>query len=474
MLPPAETGSGKTLSFGLPLIEKLVLSGVKSDRGRAPMALIMAPTRELARQIERELHSVAGTRLAMTCIYGGESYDPQERAMREGVDIVVGTPGRIMDHVNRGNLNLTALKYVILDEADRMLEVGFAEAVDELLGTLYESGNQPQTVLFSATMPKWVQETARKYLKDDKITINLIQNDNNKTSDTIRHLCIRSMWQERPAAVRDVVQVYSGAHGRAIIFCATKKEANELTLNAVMKQEAQVLHGDIPQKQREMSLQAFRDGKVQVLIATDVAARGLDIPEVDLVVQCEPSEKVEDYIHRSGRTGRAGKSGVSILFYKPEQEWLVQNIENKGGIKFKRVGAPLPTDIIKSAAEDARKSLDQIPESVLPHFHSAAQELINERGALDALAAALAQISGQTEAIQSRSLLNSAIGFTTMLMKFNQEIRTPSYIFTSIRNNFPEVLIQKKKKKTIFRFSINTIFFFVLYRKQRRQCGASG
>jgi len=428
----ARTGSGKTISFALPIIEKMLLNP-PTGRGRPPIALIMAPTRELAKQIEKEIGMIAeGSTISACCIYGGASYDNQEYAMKHGVDIIVGTPGRITDHIHRGNLNLKHLKYVVLDEADRMLEVGFAEAVDEILGTLYEQELQPQTLLFSATMPKWVKDTAKKYLKKDKVVVNLIGDDSVKTSETIQHFAIKCPFSERASTVGDVVQVYSGAHGRTIIFTSTKKECSELSLHPSVKQDAQALHGDINQKQRELTLQSFREGNVRCLVATDVAARGLDIPEVDLVIQTEVPEKVEDYIHRAGRTGRAGKSGVCILFYKPREEYLLKNIEAKTGIIFKKIGAPQPEDIVRSSAKDAIKFLDKIPESILEYFRPAAEQLIKDKGAVDALSAALAQISGNTEGIKKRSLLSSSEGYVTCMIEVPYEIRGLGYIWSII------------------------------------------
>lgn len=438
VIAQARTGSGKTLAFSLPIIERILKenTNAKKPYGRAPVALVMAPTRELAIQIDKEILTVYKTQgISTVCIYGGSSYEMQEAALRRGVDVVIGTPGRILDLMHRETLNLTQLKYVILDEADRMLEVGFAEAIDEILGSLYVNEFHPQTLLFSATMPRWVRETSRKYLKRDKINIDLVSNQNNKTAETIQHLAIRCPWQERNATLRDVIQVYSGAHGRTMVFTQTKNEANELALKAGIKQESQPLHGDIPQKQREITLEAFRKGTVKVLIATDVAARGIDIPEVDLVIQTEPPERCDDYIHRSGRTGRAGKSGVCIVFYKPTQEELLKNIENRSGIRFKRIGAPQPDEIIRSSAKDVIAFLSKVPENTLEYFRSAAEELITEKGAVDAVAAALAHISGNTE-IKARSLLNSNEGYITYLMKITYAIRSPAFIWGTIERTF--------------------------------------
>lgn len=178
--------------------------------------------------------------------------------------------------------------------------------------------------------------------------------------------------------IADVVNLYGGRHGRTIIFTETKKEVNEIILKANLKQEAQPLHGDIPQKQREVAFKSFKDGKLKCLVATNVAARGLDIPEVDLIVQLEPPKDVETYIHRAGRTGRAGRSGTCVIFYTKTQLPLVERIERIAKIKIKRVGPPQPTDILKASARDIVLSLKQVSETVLPYFNEIAEQMIEE------------------------------------------------------------------------------------------------
>ncbi|NXQ82191.1 DDX21 helicase, partial [Nyctibius grandis] len=210
--------------------------------------------------------------------------------MRSGIDILVGTPGRIKDHLQSGKLDLTKVKHVVLDEVDQMLDMGFAEQVEDILRVAYkkDSEDNPQTLLFSATCPNWVYDVAKKYMKSRYEQIDLIGKRTQKAATTVEHLAIECHWSQRAAVIGDVIQVYSGSHGRTIVFCETKKEANELALNASIKQDAQSLHGDIPQKQREITLKGFRNGTFKVMVATNVAARGLDIPEVDLVVQSSP------------------------------------------------------------------------------------------------------------------------------------------------------------------------------------------
>uniref|UniRef100_A0A8C6V2Y5 RNA helicase n=1 Tax=Neogobius melanostomus TaxID=47308 RepID=A0A8C6V2Y5_9GOBI len=407
VIAQARTGTGKTFSFAVPLVEKLQTDNNDKIRGRAPRVLVLTPTRELAIQVAKDFKDVA-KRLAITCFYGGSSYNPQLDAIRNGIDILIGTPGRIKDHLQNNKLDLSKLKHVVLDEVDQMLDMGFAEQVEEILSSSYkkDSDSNPQTLLFSATCPHWVYDVAKKYMRVDCKHVDLIGKKMQKAATTVEHLAIACHWSQRAAVIGDVIQVYSGSHGRTIVFCETKKDANELALNSSIKQTTQSLHGDIPQKQRELTLKGFRNGTFEVLVATNVAARGLDIPEVDLVVQCSPPKDVESYIHRSGRTGRAGRTGVCICFYQRKEEDQLRYVENKACITFRRVGVPTANDIIKSSSKDAARFLESVPVAAIGYFRESAQRLIEEKGAVDALAAALAHISGATS-LEQRSLLNS-------------------------------------------------------------------
>uniref|UniRef100_A0A3P8SCK4 RNA helicase n=1 Tax=Amphiprion percula TaxID=161767 RepID=A0A3P8SCK4_AMPPE len=438
VIAQARTGTGKTFSFAIPLVEKLQKESAEKTRGRPPKVLVLAPTRELAIQVAKDFKDVS-KRLSIACFYGGSSYNPQIDAIRNGIDILVGTPGRIKDHIQNNKLNLTKLKHVVLDEVDQMLDMGFAEQVEEILGSSYKKDcdTNPQTLLFSATCPPWVYDVAKKYMRPACKHVDLIGKKTQKAATTVEHLAIACHWSQRAAVIGDVIQVYSGSHGRTIIFCETKKEANELSMNTSIKQSTQSLHGDIPQKQREMTLKGFRNGLFEVLVATNVAARGLDIPEVDLVVQCSPPKDVESYIHRSGRTGRAGRTGICICFYQRKEEDQLRYVENKACITFRRVGVPTANDIIKSSSKDAVKFLDSVPVTAIEYFRESAEKLIEARGAVDALAAALAHISGATS-LEQRSLLNSDAGFTTMQLVCSQEMHGLGYAWKSIREQLGE------------------------------------
>ncbi|XP_053475086.1 nucleolar RNA helicase 2 isoform X1 [Ictalurus furcatus] len=447
----ARTGTGKTFSFAIPLVEKLQSGTEDKKRGRVPKVLVLTPTRELAIQVAKDFKDIT-KKLSVHCFYGGSSYNPQVDAIRSGIDVLVGTPGRIKDHLQNNKLDLSQLKHVVLDEVDQMLDMGFAEQVEEILSASYKKGgeNNPQTLLFSATCPPWVYDVAKKYMRSHYVHVDLIGKKSQKAATTVEHLAIACHWSQRAAVIGDVVQVYSGSHGRTIVFCETKKEAHELSMNTSIKQSAQSLHGDIPQKQRELTLKGFRNGNFEVLVATNVAARGLDIPEVDLVVQCSPPKDVESYIHRSGRTGRAGRTGICICFYQRKEEDQLRYVEQKAGITFKRVGVPTANDIIKSSSKDAVRFLDSVPPAAVEHFRAAAERLIEERGAVESLAAALAHISGATS-LEQRSLLSSDAGYTTLVLNCSQEMHNIGFAWRGLKEQLGEEIDDKIKRMTFLK-----------------------
>ncbi|XP_051772008.1 nucleolar RNA helicase 2 [Ctenopharyngodon idella] len=451
LIGQARTGTGKTFSFAVPLVEKLQSGAEDRRRGRAPKVLVLTPTRELAIQVTRDFKDIT-RKLSVTCFYGGSSYNPQIDAIRSGIDILVGTPGRIKDHLQNNKLDLSQLKHVVLDEVDQMLDMGFAEQVEEILSVSYkkDAEEKPQTLLFSATCPSWVYEVAKKYMRSQFIHVDLIGKKTQKAATTVEHLAIACHWSQRASVIGDVIQVYSGSHGRTIVFCETKREATELSMNTSIKQSAQTLHGDIAQKQREITLKGFRNGTFEVLVATNVAARGLDIPEVDLVIQCSPPNDVESYIHRSGRTGRAGRTGVCICFYQRKEENQLKFVEQKAGITFRRVGVPTANDIIQSSSKDAVRFLDSVPAAAVEYFRKAANELIEQRGAVEALAAALAHISGAT-CLEQRSLISSDTGFTTMILNCSQEMHNIGFAWRGLKEQLGEEIDEHIKRMTFLK-----------------------
>ncbi|XP_037102969.1 nucleolar RNA helicase 2 isoform X3 [Syngnathus acus] len=439
VLAQARTGTGKTFSFAIPLVEKLQSDGLTQPRGRPPNVLVLTPTRELAVQVARDFKNIA-KKLNISCFYGGVPYSPQFEAIRNGIDVLVGTPGRIKDLFEKRSLDLTKLKHVVLDEVDQMLDMGFAEPVEEIISSSYNKQNDdpnPQTLLFSATCPPWVYEVAKKYMRPDCKRVDLIGTKTQRAATTVEHLAMECHWSQRAAVIGDVIQVYSGSSGRTIIFCETKRQVNELFASTAIKQNTQCLHGDIPQQQREVTLQGFRKGTFDVLVATNVAARGLDIPEVDLVIQCSPPNDVDSYIHRSGRTGRAGRMGICICFYVQREEYQLRNVEQSAGITFKRVCAPSTNDLIKSSSKDVSTFLDSVSTAAIEHFRVSAERLIKEKGAVEALAAALAHMSGLTS-LTNRSLLTSKPGHTTMQLICSQKMYNLGLAWNTLKEQLGE------------------------------------
>jgi superfamily II DNA/RNA helicase len=405
ILGRARTGTGKTLAFALPIVTKLAPSRVK---GRLPRALVLAPTRELAKQTAKEFEQLGV--LEVQEFYGGTSYAMQERAIRYGVDVIVGTPGRIQDHLDRNNLNLSELEFVVLDEADEMLSMGFQDQVEKILETAPAAR---QTMLFSATMPRWVERLAAKHQKN-AAKIDLVENATSVQSN-VQHHSIKIQPAHRTRVLADMLTVL--APERAIIFTKTKRDCDELALELIHRGfEAEAIHGDLAQSQRERVLDGFRAGRSRVLVATDVAARGIDIPDIELVVQHHFPHDTESYVHRSGRTGRAGRSGKAIVLFTQREERDLRNLERVVGNKFIPLEAPSPNEVRTAAARHAANELNRIPVEVLSPFQYEADRLLEEMGS-EALARALAVIAGVTHAPKKVSLLTEEEGLTTLELR---------------------------------------------------------
>ncbi|KAJ1431382.1 RNA-binding domain superfamily [Sesbania bispinosa] len=445
----ARTGQGKTLAFVLPILESLTNGPGKAARktgyGRSPSVLVLLPTRELASQVFADFE-VYGLAMGLTscCLYGGAPYHAQEIKLKRGVDIVVGTPGRIKDHIERQNIDLSQLRFRVLDEADEMLRMGFVEDVELILGKV-EDVNKVQTLLFSATLPDWVKHIQAKFLKRDKKTADLVGNEKMKASTNVRHIVLPCNSSARSQLIPDIIRCYSSG-GRTIIFTEKKESASEL---AGLLPGARALHGDIQQSQREVTLSGFRSGKFMTLVATNVAARGLDINDVQLIIQCEPPRDVEAYIHRSGRTGRAGNTGVAVMLYDPRRS-NVSKIEKESGVKFEHVSAPQSDDIAKAVGGEAAEMITQVSDSVIPAFKSAAEELLNNSGlsAVELVAKALAKAVGFTE-IKKRSLLTSMENYVTLLLEIGRPIFTPSFAFGILRRFMPEEKVEAVQGLTL-------------------------
>nr|WP_274635703.1 DEAD/DEAH box helicase [Microbacterium bovistercoris] len=316
VLGTAQTGTGKTAAFALPVLERLDLSQ------KTPQALVLAPTRELALQVCEAFESYAGHMKGVHVlpVYGGQAYGVQLSALRRGVHIVVGTPGRIMDHQAKGTLDLTELKYLVLDEADEMLKMGFAEDVEQILA---QTPEDKQVALFSATMPAAIRRLAQKYLRDpEEVAIKTKTTTNQNI--TQRYLVV-SYAQKVDALTRILeVENFDGV----IVFVRTKNETETLAERLRARgYSATAISGDVPQAQRERSVNQLKDGKLDILVATDVAARGLDVERISHVINFDIPTDTESYVHRIGRTGRAGRTGDAISFITPRERYLLKHIE---------------------------------------------------------------------------------------------------------------------------------------------------
>jgi ATP-dependent RNA helicase DDX21 len=352
----------------------------------------------------------------------------------------------MMDHIDRGTMQLSDVEFLCLDEADQMLDIGFADAMDKVMTQVKEqiqvsitSGKRQdkayQTLLFSATLPEWVNQTVKKFMKPDYVKVDLIGQQKLKTSEMVQHYAIPSHWKVRNEILPDVVSIYAGVTGRSIVFTNTKSDCNELAALPRLREFAQPLHGDIPQAQREKTLAKFRAGYIRCLICTDVAARGLDIPEVDLVVNSEPTDSYETYIHRSGRTGRAGRKGICVTFIKPDQFSWTRQLEQRAGLKMHTVCAPTPSSIVQVAGEHAAERVQAVPAHMAAKFHSIADQILIASDGKQALAAALAVLSGYREddtttTFQHRSLLTAETGYISALVHSDNAMRTASYVWS--------------------------------------------
>ncbi|KAG6724811.1 hypothetical protein I3842_02G000500 [Carya illinoinensis] len=346
--------------------------------------------------------------LNTVCVYGGVSYVTQQNALSRGVDVVVGTPGRIIDLIKGNSLKLGEVQYLVLDEADRMLAVGFEEDVEVILEKLPRAR---QSMLFSATMPGWIKKLTRKYL-NDPLTIDLVGDQDEKLAEGIKLYAITATATSKRTILSDLITVYAKG-GKTIVFTQTKRDADEVSMALTNSIASEALHGDISQHQRERTLNGFRQGKFTVLVATDVASRGLDIPNVDLVIHYELPNDPETFVHRSGRTGRAGKEGTAILMFTSSQRRTVRSLERDVGCKFEFVGAPSIEEVLESSAEQVVATLTGVHAKSIEFFTPTAQKLIEEQG-IGALAAALAQLSGFSQPPSSRSLINHGQGWVTL------------------------------------------------------------
>jgi len=464
----SRTGTGKTLAMGLPSIARIdrisrevgtVNQAGRRKPGRSPSAIVLCPTRELARQVQEELKDVSKPYNMYTSVFhGGVSYEPQRRDLRRGLDILVGTPGRIIDHLNNGDLDLSYCNIAVLDEADEMLNMGFADDVERILDGVGSNNDQKtQCLLFSATTPSWVKNIGRQYQENVVMIDSTSKSSGARTATTVRHLAVQLPPgpNSRNSVLEDIiaVEISKDIHlrekdgaveeneiaaaakakkektqgamqqkifGKTIVFTQTKRDADDLVSGGVFKSlSAQALHGDVGQKQRDATLKAFRTGSFNVLVATDVAARGIDIQDVDLVVQYEPPRDVDTYVHRSGRTGRAERNGTSVVLFDYRQSRDIVRIEKElgHGFKFELVGPPSVQAALGAAAKTSAVACKAVPDETAEFFKSSAATLLEDgEDPVNIVARCLAAISRRSTEVENRSLLTGESGVVTVEM----------------------------------------------------------
>jgi len=342
----AQTGTGKTAAYGIPVLQKT------DPTNKATQALILSPTRELCLQIADDLNAFAKyiDGMHIVPVYGGASIETQIHALRHGVQIIVATPGRLIDLMKRGVAQLDQVNNVVLDEADEMLNMGFSESINEIFEGVPADRN---TLLFSATMSKEIEAIAKNYLHDYK---EIVVGSRNEGAENVNHIYYMVNARDKYLALKRIVDFYPRIY--AIIFCRTKIETQEVADKLIKDgYNAEALHGDLSQQQRDLTMQKFRNHLTQLLVATDVAARGLDVDDLTHVINYGLPDDVENYTHRSGRTGRAGKKGTSISIIHSREKFKVRNIEKIIGKEFVDGTLPTPEEICK---KQLFKTMDDI------------------------------------------------------------------------------------------------------------------
>ncbi len=332
----AQTGTGKTAAFGLPVLQRIDVSE------NYPQALILSPTRELCLQISSDLADfskyIKGVKILP--VYGGSSIESQIRSLKEGVQIIVATPGRLKDLISRGVVRLDKVRTVVLDEADEMLNMGFLDSIEEILSFV---PTQRRMLMFSATMPADIMKIARNYMKDFE---EIVVGTRNEGAANVRHIYYMVHARDKYLALKRIADNSPGIY--AIVFCRTKRETQEIADKLIQDgYNAEALHGDLSQQQRDIVMKKFRDRVVSLLVATDVAARGLDVDDLTHVINYGLPEDPAVYTHRSGRTGRAGKSGISIAIIHSRERNKLREIEKIIGKTFERKDVPTPEHIIE-------------------------------------------------------------------------------------------------------------------------------
>ncbi len=374
----AETGTGKTAAFAIPIIETI------EEDNKAVQALILTPTRELALQTAEEINSLKGERrIECAPIYGGASMENQIRKLKKNVHIVVGTPGRILDHIKRKTLSLTSLTFLVLDEADEMLDMGFIDDIKEVLKVVPE---EKRMLMFSATVPPLIQNLASSFMKNPIVVRTQKRDSTTKNADQIYYEVKEGDKIEALTRIIDRTPDFYG-----VIFCRTKNQCDEVGHILQEKSyDAEALHGDLSQREREIILRKMREKTIRILVATDVAARGLDIQNLTHVINYSLPQDPEIYIHRVGRTGRAGKVGTAITFITPTEARRFSYIKKASKADIRKEEIPSAKEVVERKKEIIiEELLNAIDEEPLPYYRNIAELLLKEKDPLTVLSSVL-------------------------------------------------------------------------------------
>ncbi len=374
----AQTGTGKTAAFGIPIIEKM------KENSKTIQTLVLAPTRELAIQVSEELNSLKGKKkFNIVPIYGGQSIELQLKRLKKGVDIVVGTPGRVLDHIKRGTMKLSTVSFVVLDEADEMLNMGFIEDVEKILTF---TNSERTTLLFSATIPKEIVAIAKRHMKDFEL---IGTKDERKTVDLTDQIYFEVSDADKFEALCRIMDIEREFYG--LIFCRTKIDVDRIASHLNDRgYDAEGLHGDISQSQREKILSRFKKKQINILVATDVAARGIDIHNLTHVINYAIPQDSDSYVHRIGRTGRAGNEGTAITFVTPSEYRRLMYIKKGARAQIRKEKLPQVQEIVEAKRSRIKNEIEKIAQSELPgEFLRMAKELLDETNPEKSMAALL-------------------------------------------------------------------------------------
>lgn len=442
----APTGSGKTLAFAIPAIQKI------DTANKSIQALILCPTRELTIQAHKEFEKLAkyNEEIKITSIYGGQQIAKQLNALKRNPQIIIATPGRLMDHLRQGSIELSSITYAVLDEADEMLDMGFR---DDITAILEETSEQRQTVLFSATMEKDIQKIAERFQKSPYIVDVL---DNLQSAPDIEQYYLETAEKDKPELITRLLDLYNV--NLSVVFCNTKSNVDKLVemlkLRGFM---ADAIHGDMNQSLREKVMQGFKKGGIKILVATDVAGRGIDVQDIEAVFNYDLPRDSEDYIHRIGRTGRAGKSGLAFSFVSKNQVHLLKKIERTNGIKINKRERPTVEELDFARFETYSAKIKNILDNAdLEEFKTKIQS-ISEQGYSELeIAAAIYKMLTKKEQLK----INRKMIFEETVFNYDNETKKKSsrnfdFKRQSRKKKPANTMGQKFKQKSYFKKTKN-------------------